>query len=493
MSNKNITVDHKKCEISKKIVLSGVEWSDLQEKATQELMKNLKLDGFRKGKVPANIAKKHISKPAIYEQSINKYLNANLKSIFEELQKENDKIINVTPLTDIKKISDEEVEISIVYPLDVDFSRLSFENINVKFDLPKTTKENIDTYIQEKLNANALQVPLKGKEKTKLGDTVTLNYKGFVNEEAFDGGEAKNFDLKLGSKTFIDTFEEQLMGKPVGYKGEVVVTFPKEYPVDKLAGQKATFDVEIVEAKRPEEIKLTDENVSLLRAGAARTVVEAKDSLKWILLNNNVELSLSDFLDKYVAAVLEKNEISLNDRLVAHQADAKLKEVIAQLKQQEIKFDEYLKVLGKTEAEFKKLVFDEEKQNIKFALIAQHLIKEVATENNEPTEQELNAFINATVASTGLPAAFIKLYFLNDENNKKSINSRLIDRRNLTALLLKADAEKGKKLVKIEQELNDNLAKIAEEWTKRAEELKQAKEKEKEQELSEQSEDPKSE
>ncbi|MCT4469599.1 trigger factor [Mycoplasma sp. HS2188] len=478
MANKNVTVDHKKSEISKKIVLSGAEWSDLQEKATQELIKNLKLDGFRRGKVPANIAKKHISKGAIYEQSINKYLNNNLKAIFEELQKENDKIINVTPLTNITKISDEEVEIVIAYPLDVDFSNLSVKDVKVEFELPQTTKENIDTYIQEKLSANALQLPLKADDKTKLGDTVTLNYKGYVNDEAFDGGEAKNFDLKLGSKTFIDTFEDQLLDKKVGYKGEVVVTFPKEYPVDKLAGQKATFDVEIVDAKRAEDVKLTDENVSLLRAGAAKTVAEATDALKWILLNNNVEVSLSAFLEKYVASILEKNDIALNDRLVASQVETRINEVASQLKQQDIKFDEYLKVLGKTEDEFRKLVFDEEKQNIKFALIAQHLIKEVATEDNEPTEDELKAFINATVASTGLPAAFIKMYFLSDENNKRSIYSRLIDRRNLTALLVKLDSKKGKQLVEIEKELNENLAKIADEWTKRAEELKAAKEKE---------------
>ncbi|WP_029608632.1 trigger factor [Mycoplasma simbae] len=477
MSKKNITIDENKVEIKKTVELKGKDWEQYQEKSTTDLIKNLKIKGFRKGKVPADVARKYISQGQVFEDALNKYLASELQNIFEELKAETSRVVAVQPNISIQEISKESVKFDVIYPLDADLSKIDDKDVKVKFELPKVTDKDVDAYIEEKLKETAIQLPLEANDKTQLGDTVTLNYKGYVNDEAFDGGQAEKFDLKLGSKTFIDTFEEQLVDKTVGYKGEVVVTFPKTYPVDKLAGQKATFDVEIVAAKRPEKTELTEENLYALRAGQAKTVEEAKQVLKWVILNNEIELSLNKFIEAYVSETVAKNEVKINDLFIRYQVEQKRKQVVDQLKQQNIKFEEYLHVLDKTEEEFDKLVFEEEKQNIAFSLVAQHLLKSVS-EGKELSKEEIQTWASLTSMSTGLPTVFLTGFFLQDEANKKQIEERILERKHIKALLLAKDAKNGEKLAKLEEELVTEANKISEEWNKRAEELKAQREKE---------------
>ncbi|AIA29221.1 peptidylprolyl isomerase (trigger factor) [Mycoplasmopsis californica] len=478
MPKKSITIDENKVEIKKSIKLEGKIWEEFQSKATAGLTKNLKINGFRKGKVPANIALKHISEATILQTALNNYMNSEYKNILDEFKKETTRLVAVEPRVNVKSISREVVDFEVIYPLDADLSKISDKDVKVKFELPKVTDADVKKYIEDKLKETALQMPLDKKEKTALGDTVTLNYKGYVNDEAFDGGQAEKFELKLGSKTFIDTFEDQLVGKTIGYKGEVVVTFPKEYPVDKLAGQKATFDVEILDAKRPEKSELTEENLYILRAGQSKTVEEAKNVLKWVILNNEIEFSLNKYIETYVSETLAKNDVKINDIFIHYQVAQKRQQVIEQLKQQGIKFDEYLKVLDKTEAEFNELVFKEEKQAVAFSMVAQHLLGAVSDKNQEVTTEELTNWANTMSMSTGLPASFLSGFFMQDENNKTQMTQRLLEKRHIKALLAAKDSEAATKLSKLEEELNSEAAKIAEEWLKRAEELKSSKEEE---------------
>ncbi|BAW18325.1 trigger factor [Mycoplasmopsis bovigenitalium] len=477
MAKKNIVIDEKKVEIRKTIELKDEQWSKLHEKALQNLVKNLKIDGFRKGKVPADIAKKYISKPQAFENALNSYLSTNLKDIFEELKKENDRVIATQPNINVIEITDEKVVFEVAYPLDVDLSKIKLDGVKVKFELPKVTEKDVEEYIDEKLKETSLQTPLKATQKTKFGDTVTLNYKGFVNNEPFDGGQAEGFELKLGSKTFIDTFEDQLVDKKVGYKGEVVVTFPEKYPVDKLAGQKATFEVEIVAAKRPEETKLTEDNIFVLRAGQAKTIEEAKDVIKWVITNNEIEISLNKYIEEFANEVLKNNEININEIFVHHQVEEKRKQVIQQLKQQGIKFEDYLKILDKNEKEFNELVFKEEKQSISFTLVAQHLLKSVV-ESKEVSKEEIEQWAAITSMSSGLPTSFLTGFFMQDENNKRQITERILEKRAFVAFVKSQDEKSGEKLEKLQKELETNATRISIEWNKRAEELKLEKEKE---------------
>lgn len=475
MADKLIHIDEEKVEIKKLIKVDEKQWAPLIKKAKDDLVKNLKIDGFRKGKVPADQASKYISDAKVFESAFEAYLKESINSIYTELKEVCPRIVPTQPEIRVKKIDKDVLEFEVVYPLESDLSSLKFEKVKTKFELPKITKKDIDKYIENKLKEVAVKLPLEKGQKTQNGDTVTLDYKGFVDGVEFDGGYAKNFELKLGSKTFIDTFEDQLLDKEVGYKGEVVVTFPKEYPVDKLANKKATFQVEILKAVRPEATKLSDENLYALRAGQAKNETEARDVLKWILLNNKIEVALNTFIEKYTTETLDNNDVKINDMFVHYQVEQRKKEIVDQLKQQDIKFSEYLNILDKSEEQFKELVFKEEKKSIAFSLIAQHLLKEVSKEE-DATQDEINTWANITSMSTGLPTVFLTGFFMTDENNKNQITSRIIERRNITALVQQKDPESYAKLVELESKLNTEAKRIADEWNKRAEELKAKKE-----------------
>ncbi len=180
--------------------------------------------------------------------SINEAYNVFADEIFEEVKKQHENVLQNAVLLELPVLAEESSVIKIEFPLLPDLSNIKLdESIKTKVSKLKVTEADIDEYLNQLLSKNALVLPLDKKDKTKLGDVVTLKYKGFVNNEPFEGGEADSFDLKLGSKTFIDTFEDQLVGKTVGWKGEVNVTFPENYAVPTLKGQPAVFECEILE------------------------------------------------------------------------------------------------------------------------------------------------------------------------------------------------------------------------------------------------------
>ncbi|VEU75508.1 Trigger factor [Mycoplasmopsis maculosa] len=406
MNIKNIELNKEKMNIVVEVEFSGESWKKVFNETKTKKVKELKIPGFRPGKAPKHEIEKRITPVAVAYDAVYKAYETEAEQIIEGIKKEHSNIVMMPALVDMPVLSEEKAVIKLQFPLEPDFSNYSLDDVKVEVEKISVSTKEVEEAITRQLQSNALLMPISKTEKTKLGDTVTLNYKGYVNDEAFEGGEAEGFELKLGSKTFIDTFEDQLVDKKIGYKGEVKVTFPEQYPVDKLRGQLATFDVEIVDAKRPESVEINDEAVKTLNVPGVNTVEELKKYVKDQLIVSKTLISLNTTVNSVVQELKTKHNPTVSNEVAKPYADKKLTEVRNQLKQQNIKLSEYLSVIQKSEEEFSNLILEEEKAQLINNLVASSLFKKYSAELSI-SELGKQVWALETAMQSGLPLELV--------------------------------------------------------------------------------------
>ncbi|WP_027120745.1 trigger factor [Mycoplasmopsis lipofaciens] len=475
MSNKNIKIDEIKNEISYYVEITGTEWENLIKKEKEEQIKNLKIDGFRKGKVPANLVNKYIKDEQILHRAYVKYYENNVEKIFLELRKENDRTIALDPSIKMEAISNSELKFTIIFPLDVNEQNIKLDKSKAKLKLEKVSDKEVEQSLIDQLEKVALLMPLSKKDKTQIGDTITLNYKGFVKNEAFEGGEAENYELKLGSKTFIEGFEEQLLDKQIGYKGEIKVTFPKKYPVKNLAGNEAEFKVEILDAKRPENTKLSEDSIKSIKTyGNASTLAEAKTNQKIFLELSKLNLSLSKFISELIQDIKTNSKLIISEKIVNFYASKKKEELEKQLKTQKIHLDEYIKILGRSAEEFNQMIKDEEKENLLSSYIGSALSKSVQADDIKILEEDINNILYLQSFTTGMPIDLIKT-FINNDNIKKQIEDQIKANKLDEKILSKYDSKGFEEYKKTFENVLNLIKKIVDDNTKKEEASKEEK------------------
>lgn len=476
MSAKSIELNKEKGSVVVEYEFTGEKWTNIFNKTKANKIKKLKVDGFRPGKAPKHIVDKYVTPVTVASDSIHEAYNVFADEIFEEVKKQYENALQNAVLLELPVLAEESSVIKIEFPLLPDLSDIKLdETIKTKVAKLKVTEADIDSYLDELLSKNALLMPLGKKDKTKLGDVVTLKYKGFVNNEPFEGGEADQFDLKLGSKTFIDTFEDQLVGKSVGWKGEVNVTFPESYAVPTLKGQPAVFECEILDAKRLEKIALDEKNVKELHLPNVSTIEEARAYAKEILTVKKYAEIQRNVIDSLVAELVEKHQFAISDILVATGAQKRLEEIKANLKTQGIKFNDYLDLIKTSEADFNKLVLSEEKEVTKRLLVHEELMKQFK-DKAEISEENKNLWaINIAFGQQFIPLQFVLQYMkqnpLTEGEEQNGQFTEAIKEVAITRLILaQLDKKTSEQNDKVALELADKLIKQAEEDIKKFEE-----------------------
>ncbi len=358
------------------ITENGAEWTKLVEAAKKELFENLEVKGFRKGKVPANIAEKHISQERVWYAAADKLIDGQYQAAMELMTKEK---IATRPTFDVKSISDEAIEAVLTSHLMPEVKLGDRSSISVKYELEKVTEEEIKAEV-EQLDA-LLQEPkeVEGDNPAANGDVTNIDFLGKVDGVAFEGGEAKGFDLKLGSKQFIDGFEAQVEGMKVGETKDVNVTFPETYPQADLAGKEAVFTVTLNSIK-----KMVDLEGEALKAKLAAFGFESKEEIvkriNEVAADRKTQAANDKFFKEYVDAVaaLSDTEIKLSDSIVKQEIENEFKRVEAQVAQQGMEMKKYLEMLGMNAEEFKeKNLTESTKKRVTDGLIYAQLVEEL--------------------------------------------------------------------------------------------------------------------
>lgn len=350
------------CDLDEKV------WKEAQEKAFAKLAKNLKLDGFRPGKVPLEMAKKHIPQADVFNEAINSIL----QPTFDEVLKE-EKILPVArPSVDVTKVSDKELQVKFLIITAPDVTLGKYKGHNVEEVKPEVSKEELDEAIKRLVEQNATLTSVD--RVSKLGDTVVIDFLGSVNGVPFDGGKAENYSLELGSHQFIPGFEEQLVGKKSGEKVEVKVTFPKQY-VAELAGKDAVFAVTIHEVKEKVIPELNEELIKDLNIEGVKSVEELREHEKAHLLEHKKEHARAETLNKIVDKILAETKVEIVDEIINDEVEGMRKQMSDRMAQQGLTLEHYLELTGQSNDDFNKTLRVDAEKNLKVMFVMEAIAK----------------------------------------------------------------------------------------------------------------------
>lgn len=264
------------------------------------------------------------------------------------------------------------------------------------------TDEEIDETVERERNNNARVITVEGRA-IEEGDTAVIDYEGFVDGVPFEGGKDENHALEIGSHSFIDTFEDQLVGKNSGDELEVNVTFPEEYHAAELAGKPAVFKVKIKEVTTKEYPELDDEFAQ--DVSEFDTLAEYKEDVRKSLAKQKEDAAKRTQEDEAVQKIVENSSMELPEPMIEMQVDVMIDEFAQRIAQQGLSFEQYMQFSGTTPEKLKEQVRPDAIKRIQGSLVLEQIVKE---ENIEASEEEVEAEIQKMADAYGMETDKIK-------------------------------------------------------------------------------------
>lgn len=380
----------------KKVVEYTVEkevWEQAKNDAFVKLNKKAKIDGFRPGKAPRNIFEKHYGKQEILYEAADKLIN---EKYFEILSKE--KLIPVVePKIEPVKLDEEGLTVKYIIITEPEVKLGEYKNLGIKKEKAKVTKEEIEHEMHHVLERYAEIATKEGKVEN--GNIAIIDFEGFKDGVAFDGGKAENYELEIGSNTFIPGFEEGLIGMSKGEEKELNLTFPKDYASEELKGQKVVFKVKVNEIKErivPELDKDFFDDLSM-------PGVASKEDLEKELgkqLKEYKEMQLENaYVDKVLAKAAENMTIEIEDELVDAEVENMYKDFLDKLKMQGVTEELYLQYANTTVEDVKSKMREEANTRIKYRYLLKAVIKE---EKLKVTDKQVEKEIDTMAKTYGV-------------------------------------------------------------------------------------------
>ena len=300
------------------------------------------IPGFRKGKAPFNMIKKMYGVGVFYEDAVDEVIDAS----YPDAAKESGLEIVSRPSISIEEIEEGKAFVyTAVVAVKPEVTLGEYKGVEVQKTKSEVTEEDIETEIKRarEKNSRLITVEDRGIED---GDQVTIDFDGSVDGKRFEGGKAENYPLTIGSHTFIDNFEEQLIGKTTGEECEVNVTFPAEYHVEELKNKPAVFKVKVKEIQRKELPEANDDFAS--EVSDFDTMEEYKKDLTEKLQAEKIEAAKTADEDKVVAKVIENATMEIPDQMVEEQVNGMVNDYARRLESQGISFKQYVEITGMT-------------------------------------------------------------------------------------------------------------------------------------------------
>jgi len=405
----NVTVN--KIDDANILVSGTVENSVIEaniDRLAREAGKQMKVDGFRQGKVPPHIVKKlHGDKLAQDAES------EALKAIMDEgIAKAEINPADILGEPVFKKYDkkDDKVEVEIELSLRPSIEAEGYESVIPTFEKPEASEEEIEEKLKELASQNAPFEKIKRKRMVKDGDMTVIDFEGFVDGEAFEGGKAEKFQLKIGSGQFIPGFEEQIIGMKYDEQKDVVVTFPEAYQSADLAGKEATFKVTLHEIQEQVEAELNDELAQKLLGDEKATLETLKEKLaEQIVAQKTSKVYNETLKPELIEALVNHFDFALPNNIVEQEIDAKINAKAREMSEEELAT--YKDNTDKIN-ELRASVEEEAKNSVKATFIVDALAKkeEIAVEDQEVSQ----AIYYEAMMSGQDPQQVIKYY---QENN----------------------------------------------------------------------------
>ena len=422
-------------EVKLEITIEAEKFENAMKKVYFKNAKYFNIPGFRKGKAPMNIVEKYYGAQIFYEDAFNEVateaydealtenkIEAASKPEVDIIQMEKGKDVIFTAIVQTKP----EVELGKYKGIEISKVEYPVKDSDVEHELE---------HMQEH-NARLITIEDRALEK---GDISTIDFEGFVDGVAFEGGKAEGHELEIGSGSFIPGFEDQLIGMKIDEEKEIKVTFPKEYFSKDLAGKEATFKVKLHQIKKKELPKLDDEFAK--DVSEFDTLAELKASIKEKIEKSNEQRAKYETEEAAIKAVCENAKLEIPSGMVELEIDNMLKDFEQRLSYQGLNLEQYLKMIGRTEEEMRKEYEEQAIDAIKSRLVLEAIID---AEKIEAKEEEIDAKMQEMAKNYGK-----KVEELNkNENLKKYLSEGIKSEKALEFIVKNAKFAESKKETK---------------------------------------------
>lgn len=414
------------------VKIEGKEWADAVKKAFNKIAKNVSINGFRKGQAPKALIEKRVSDNERFITAVDDNANVWMRAALEA-----EKLVPISqPQLDIKAVDANGVELVFTFAVMPEVKLGDYKGLEYNLDEVAVSDEEIDAELN-RMREQYAEVQTKDGAAAE-GDTVNIDYEGFKDDVAFDGGKGTNYDLVLGSHSFIPGFEEKLIGVKAGEEKDLNLTFPENYHAKDLKGAAVVFKVKVNEVKTKVLPEVNDEFAKDVNAAGVETVADLKNMIRTRIEDGKKSQAENKADTALMDKLVENAEIDLPEVLVEEEVNNQIQQLAQQISQYGMNFNQYLSMMGKKIEDVRAEYTDNATKTAKLRLILEEIAK---VEALEPTEEDLENEYNNIAAQYNMPVDQVKAYI--------SVDMLKRDVRNEKAYaFVKENAAGGKKPAK---------------------------------------------
>ena len=397
-------IENAKVEL--KVTLEGEKWETAKNKSFDKIASKVEIKGFRKGQAPKNLVRKQINEQQIILEAVESLAQEALINAIEEHHVE---LID-RPELKIDTLTNEKAEITFVCAVKPDVTLGQYKGLGYSVEEATVTDEDVENEIS-KIKEQKAELEIKEDGLVENGDTVVIDYAGFKDGVAFDGGTSENQELVIGSNTFIPGFEEQLIGMKSEEEKEINVKFPEDYHAEDLKGADAMFKVTVHEIKTKVLPELDEEIISSLNIKDVKTEEELRNYIKDALLKNRQNENENKATEELLDKVCEAATVEIPEVMIENEVTDMLKEYEQRLMQQGLKLEQFYQFTGQTEADLRSNMRIDAEKKVKLRLVLEEVAK---AENVEVTKEDINAEYENIANQYGMKTEDVMKYIPED-------------------------------------------------------------------------------
>ena len=363
------------------IKIDGKKWEDALDKAFKKANKKAKIDGFRPGHAPKEVFLKKYGKESLYMDAADAVLN----DAYEQMLNENKDVELVAqPEIALKSIDEKGVTFNFTLTTRPEVKLKKYKGLKVKKESAKVTKEEINHAIDE-MRSRYAETMNKENETVEDGDTAVIDFEGFKDGVAFDGGKGENYSLKIGSGTFIPGFEEQLVGMKKGDEKEIKVTFPKDYHAEDLKGKEVTFKVKVNDVKTTVIPELGEEFYADLELEGVNSKETLEATVKDMIKTRKEANVENKFIDDLIEAAIKQIEVDVPHVMIHDEIDRMLRQYEENLRMQGLTLEQFYQFTNSDEQALRDQMHEEAEKRV----LSRYMLEEVAkAEKIDITDKE---------------------------------------------------------------------------------------------------------
>ncbi|WP_407272645.1 trigger factor [Radiobacillus sp. PE A8.2] len=364
------------------IEVEAADFNAALDEAFKKVVKQVQVPGFRKGKMPRGMFEQRFGVESLYQDAVDIILPKVYSDAIDET--------GISPV-DQPEVDIEQIEkgknliVTAKVTVKPEVKLGDYKGLEVEEEETEVTEEDVEHELKHQQEHQA-ELVVKEEGAVEEGDTVVIDFEGFVDGEAFEGGKAENHTLEIGSGSFIPGFEEQLVGKETGAEDDIVVTFPEEYHAENLAGKEATFKVTIQEIKAKELPALDDEFAKDVDE-EVETLDELKKKIRERLVNQKATDADNQKREALITQASDNAEVDIPDAMVATEQDRMLREFEQRLQQQGMTLDMYYQFSGQDADALKEQMKEDAGKRVKTNLVLEAIVE---LENIEVNDEDVN-------------------------------------------------------------------------------------------------------